>query len=81
MPGLTPKTEVLQHAGYVFHFDREIYFNQRLKTAFSVEWIEDHSLADLKEKILQPNSGTNWRFYFNSAPSPAVRRALERELR
>jgi hypothetical protein len=67
------KTDILDEAGYSYSFDRQMYVNRKAKRAFSVEFVEDHSEDDIRERT----SGLEWRFYFNSSPSEAVRHELE----
>jgi len=69
------KQEILEGAGYKYSFDRELYFNRDAKKAFSVEFIEDHSDAELKRRIEQL-PGAEWQFFFNNPPPDAVKREL-----
>ena len=70
------KNRILERAGYRYNFDRAIYLNRRTKKAFSVEFVEDHSPVELQKCIDEESSGTEWRFFFNSPPSDAVKREL-----
>ena len=72
-----PKTQILEDAGYAYSFDRGIYINRSARKVFSVEFVEDHSDAELEARIREPwpPSG-EWRFYFNSPPSDSVKREL-----
>jgi hypothetical protein len=81
MPALTPKTKILEQAGYVYHFDREIYFNRGHRKAFSTEFVEDHSADELEKHIAEKKRTRDWRFYFNAPLSPDVKRQLEQTLR
>jgi hypothetical protein len=72
-----PKREILETAGYVYGFDREIYFNRVTKKIFSVEFVEDHSTAELEKCISENSNEEEWRFYFNYPPSDAVKRELK----
>jgi hypothetical protein len=71
---------VLETAGYVYGFDREIYFNRAARKIFSVEFVEDHGTAELERRICENIKKEEWRFYFNAPPSDAVKRELERTL-
>jgi hypothetical protein len=75
------KEQILQQAGYVYSFDREIYFNHRTKKVFSVEFIEDHSEDELQRFLSEKTEGEEWHFYFNSPPPKAVKSELESVLR
>ena len=75
------KRQVLETAGYVYGFDREIYFNRAARKIFSVEFVEDHGTAELERRIREAIKQEEWRFYFNSPPSDAVKRELESALR
>ena len=79
-PDTRRKQEVLETAGYVYGFDREIYFNRAARKIFSVEFVEDHGTAELERRICEDTKGEEWRFYFNAPPSDAVKRELERTL-
>jgi hypothetical protein len=81
MPGQANKRELLEHAGFVYNFDREVYFNRTARKIFSVEAIEDHDPTWLRSCIEEDNGSTEWRFYFNSPPSDIVRQELVGELR
>jgi hypothetical protein len=71
------KTDVLDEAGYAYSFDRQMYVNRKTKKAFSVEFVQDHNEDQIRQYIREQSDGPKWRFYFNSAPSEAVKRELE----
>jgi hypothetical protein len=71
------KTDVLDEAGYAYSFDRQMYINRKTKKAFSVEFVQDHSEDQIRKNILERADGLEWRFYFNSPPSEAVKHELE----
>ena len=77
LTALVRKGELLEGSGYVYHFERELYYNPETRKIFSVEYVEDHSADDLQCAIDEGNEGGNWRFYFNTPPSDAVKRELE----
>jgi hypothetical protein len=77
MPRTESKTDVLDEAGYAYSFDRQIYINRKSKKAFSIEFVQDHSEDQLKKYIREHTAGLEWRFYFNSPPSEAVKHELE----
>jgi len=74
---IATKKQILEGAGYVYSFDREIYLNRTARKVFSLEFVEDHSEAELKARIIAPvpSSGA-WDFNFNSEPSERVKRDL-----
>jgi hypothetical protein len=77
MPATATKKQILEDAGYAYSFDRMIYVNRNARKAFSVEFIEDHSEGELEARISEPGPPDGeWRFYFNSDPSEAVKREL-----
>ena len=77
MGTLDTKSKILQDAGYVYSFDRAVYFNRITKKVFSVEFVEDHSEEELQRYFSENKDGAEWRFYFNSDPSEAVKRELQ----
>jgi hypothetical protein len=71
------KQQILDSEGYRYHFDRQLYFNRKAKKAFSVEFIEDRSEEEIKQRIQDNPSNKEWHFFFNAGePSAAVRREL-----
>ena len=77
MPSTTNKRQILEEAGYAYSFDRMIYINRHARKAFSLEFVEDHAEVELESRINEPSSTSGeWRFYFNAAPSEAVKREL-----
>jgi hypothetical protein len=72
------KIALLKDAGFRYHFDREIYYNRRLRKIFSLEAIEDQDEIWLKRKIDEPRG--QWKFYFNQEPSVAVGKLIIREI-
>jgi hypothetical protein len=77
MPATATKRQILEDAGYAYSFDRMIYVNRDARKAFSVEFIEDNSEGVLEARINEPAPPPGeWRFYFNSDPSEAVKREL-----
>jgi hypothetical protein len=76
----TDKQRLLSDAGYIYQFDRQMYLDRRAKKAFSIEFVDDHDEDELKSRILEAKADEGWRFYFNSAPSGAVQRELEKVL-
>jgi len=77
MTNLLAKRQILQNAGYVYNFDREVYVNRKAKKVFSLEFVEDNSEDDLRTRIDEDPGGQAWRFYFNAEPSKAVQEELE----
>jgi len=77
MATIDTKSQILKDAGYVYSFDREVYFNRGDKKVFSLEFVEDHSEAELQRYLNERRQGSEWRFYFNSPPSEAVKHELQ----
>ncbi len=76
MSELTDKERLLEHAGYRYHFDRMIYFNRNSRRAFSLEFVEDHSLQEIQDFLCQAAPVQGWILHFNDAPSERVQREL-----
>lgn len=73
----TAKQQILENAGYAYSFDRLSYINRKARKVFSLEFVQDHSETELQARIDEPWPATGeWRFYFNSPPSEAVKREL-----
>lgn len=77
---LAMKARILDDAGYFYNFDRELYVNRKTRKAFSIDFIEDHDEAEIEQRIRRAKDKRKWQFYFNSDPSEAVKRELERVL-
>jgi len=71
------KTETLDKAGYAYSFDRQMYINPKTKKAFSVEFVQGHTEDQIRKYIREHTDGLEWRFYFISPPSEAVKHELE----
>lgn len=77
MPSALAKQRILEEAGYAYIFDRMSYVNRQARKVFSIEFVEEHSEGELKERIGEPApSNGDWCFYFNAPPSEAVKRQL-----
>ena len=68
------KKRVLEDAGYAYSFDRLSYINRDAHKVFSVEFVQDHTEAQLRDCVNEPTPPGEWRFYFNVPPSEAVKR-------
>ena len=66
---VSPKTKMLEDAGYYYDFEHELYVNQNDRKAFSVEFVEATSEESLKEKIM---ANKPWEFHFGGDLSPGV---------
>jgi hypothetical protein len=66
------KDPILRAAGYVYNFDRLAYYNRATKKAFSLEWVEDHTDAELREALARANDSVNWEVYATTPPSQGV---------
>ena len=77
MTQLETKEELLKNAGYSYSFKRKLYLNRKIKQAFSVEFLEDHSPAEIESYLRKDApSGNEWHFVFNDPPSAAVKSEL-----
>lgn len=76
MTELTKKEALLEASGYRYHFGREIYFNRTKRQALSLEFVEDHSLDEIRGLVDQQSAASGWDFYFNDPPSDRVKRDL-----
>jgi len=71
------KLQILEEAGYKYNLDRRLYVNKKQKTAFSLAFLDDHSEAEIARRIREDSTkGTEWHFFFNEAPTEAVRQQL-----
>ena len=77
VPSLATKRELLMDAGFVYSFDRDVYYNRETRKVFSVEFVDDHSVEELDRCIHEGTEGEDWRFYFNTPPSESVQRQLQ----
>ena len=75
MTDLTEKEELLESAGYRYHFDRMIYVNRAVRRAFSLEFVEDNS-QEVIQSLLQVPVTEDWVFHFNQPPTDRVKREL-----
>lgn len=74
------KKQILEDAGYAYSFDRLSYINRDVRKVFSVEFVQDHSEAELKARIKEPTPPGEWSFYFNLPPSDGVKREFLRSI-
>jgi hypothetical protein len=92
MAAQATKDQILEDAGYTYSFEKALYINRRIKKAFSIEFVEDHTDAELLARINESgsengnendngeNGNDRWQFYFNAPPSESVKHELERVL-
>ena len=80
LAGATMKRDMLRNADYWYNFDRDIYYNRKVKKAFSLEFVDDKSEDELARRIAENTNGNGWTFYFNVPPPDGVKRELERVL-
>jgi hypothetical protein len=67
------KSQILGEAGYGYNFDRRLYLNRKEKKAFSLQFLESHSEAEIEECMRENGvGGEEWHFFFNEAPTKAV---------
>lgn len=75
---LDTKSKILRDAGYVYSFDREVYFNRKTKKVFSVEFVEDSTVEELQNRLNEKKEGEEWHFYFSYGdPSDAVKHEIQ----
>jgi hypothetical protein len=67
MSELRDKGYLLENSGYDYHFERMIYRNRATKRAFSIEFVEDHSLQEI-QKLIDQSPASDWVFHFNQPP-------------
>jgi hypothetical protein len=77
MTALGEKEHILKSNGYVYNFDREMYFNRRAKKIFSMDFIEDRPAQVIEECVREENEGKRWQIYFVGDLSDSVRHQLE----
>jgi len=66
------KDQLLEREGYIYSFDRHMYVHKPKKKAFSMECVEDRSLAELIERIAEPPSVVGvWQLYFSDENPPS----------
>lgn len=75
------KKRILEEAGYAYSFDRLSYINRDARKVFSIEFVQDHSEAQLKARIGEPTPAGEWKFYFNLPPSDSVKREFLRSIK
>lgn len=73
---IATKQSILDAAGYIYNLDREVYFKRAAKKIFSIDFIEDHTPAQLQQRIREKADAGKWRFYFNVPPSESVKRQI-----
>jgi len=76
---ISDKIDVLNKRGYKFVFDRDIFFNNKDRKCFSLEFIEDNPIEVIESKLREPVED-DITFYFNKPPSENVRYELAREI-
>jgi hypothetical protein len=79
MNELLDKEHLLEGSGYRYHFARMIYRNRTTKVAFSIEFVEDHSVQELRKLIETPATG-DWVFHFNRQPHESIKKDLIEDL-
>jgi len=68
----TDKEPILKSAGYVYNFDRMAYYNRATRKAFSVEWVDDNRVEDLRRALDEPNDSDGWKVYAKPQPPQSV---------
>jgi hypothetical protein len=80
MTELSEKRQILDTAGFVYEFYREVYVNRKAKKIISMDFIEAHSAAELERELQRQTDGTSWLFLFKNEPPASVRHQLENAL-
>ena len=62
MTSLATKQHLLGSAGYIYNFDRQVYFNRLAKKIFSVDFIGDNDETVLEQSIREETGSREWRF-------------------
>jgi len=71
------KSDLLDNAGYLYNFDLRLYVNRQEKKAFSLQFLETHSEAEIEQCIKSDGAnGGGWHFFFTEAPSRSVTQQL-----
>ena len=74
---IASKNQILEDAGFIYSFSRDIYLNRTARAVFSLEFVEDHSETEIKELLAAPRSNpSEWVVHFNEGPSASVKREL-----
>ena len=62
---------------YLYHFDLRLYINRQEKKAFSLQFLETHSEAEIELCIKSAGAnGEGWHFFFTEPPSRSVTQQL-----
>ena len=81
MSDLKHKKDILEKAGYRYHFMRSVYFNIKDKKVFSLEAIEDRDIGWLTNIINSQKEADEWEIYFSiTPPSEQIRNEIIAEL-
>lgn len=68
----TDKEAILKAAGYVYNFDRMTYYNRATRKAFSVDWVDNKRVEDLRRALDEPNDSDGWQLYAEPRPPQSV---------
>jgi hypothetical protein len=74
------KSQILKDAGYRYNLERELYVNRAIRTAFSIDFLEETDEQEIRRRLSLPPPVDGWVFHFVKHPSDAVRIELERLL-
>jgi hypothetical protein len=70
------KEDVLRGAGYRYDFVRMAYVNRAARVWFSVEWVRDHDIEELRDKMPETESSAEayggWRLIFDGKISTSA---------
>ena len=74
------KYEMLQRAGFVKHFQRDLFLNRAATKIISLVAVEDHDIDWLQQVIEENNQTGRWQFYFNAPVENNTRKEILAEL-
>jgi len=69
---MVDKESILKAARYVYNFDRMAYYNRATKKAFTVDWVDDKDVDDLRRALAEPNDSDGWKVYAEPQPPQSV---------
>lgn len=70
---------LLETHGYRYHLARMCYFSRTAKRAFSIEFVEEHSLQEIQTLVETPSTN-DWIFHFTKPASNWSKQELARAL-
>jgi hypothetical protein len=71
---------LLESSGYRYHCENMHFVNRTTKRVFSIEFVESHSLQEIRRVLEEVPATNEWIFHFNKPPSDWGKRDLIQEL-